>query len=161
MKNISSDDLDEIKSGVYLLEIFAEKQFKINVKKFNKIIFPAGYYYYAGSAQKSLDKRIKRHFRQAKNLHWHIDHITTKKEIQIQCVIIFPGYTKETESRLANSLEGIAGIKITAHGFGNSDTKDTKTHLFHSKRRLNHSHFSDRYHSTVRFIPSSSENSGV
>lgn len=147
----------DINSGVYLLEIHASKPFRINLKKCNKKILDAGYYYYSGSAQKNLFQRIKRHLSKEKNIYWHIDYITQKKSIKINTAYIFINATKNFECELVADLLNYFSLKIAILSFGNSDCDKCPTHLLYSKTKIPYSHFISRYQSIVRFIPSSNE----
>jgi len=146
-------------SGIYILELHSAKPFYLTIKKFSDHKFPPGYYYYIGSAQKNLHQRIVRHFKTAKKVHWHVDHLTTNKNIIItNCYVIFNA-EKYLESIIANEFSEKFEGKIIVDNFGNSDTKNTRTHLFYRKKKISYNHFSARYQSIVRFNPSSKENS--
>ena len=117
-------------SGIYLIELFAKSEFSISNPKFKNVIFPRGFYYYIGSAQKNLSSRIKRHLATEKKIHWHIDYLTTHKSVSLPKIYIFPNAEKHFEAEIANNFCHYFGAKIIVEGFGNSDTKETKTHLF-------------------------------
>lgn len=117
--------------GIYILELFAEKDFTISAKKFIDVTFPKGYYYYIGSAQKNLKSRIGRHFKKEKIINWHIDHLTTHESIRIINYFIIHEAEKNIEAEIANNFEVDFEAQIIVNGFGNSDTKETKTHLFY------------------------------
>lgn len=72
-----------INSGVYLLIIKVEKKISVNVGALGKIIFEKGYYVYTGSAQKNLIARINRHIRKDKRIKWHIDYLTTHRNVKV------------------------------------------------------------------------------
>ena len=144
-------------SGIYILELHAGEEFQIPVKKFNEFTLKEGYYYYIGSAQKNLSQRITRHFRTAKKVHWHIDHLTTNKNIVIKTAYVIPDAPKNLEEEIANNFPSLLNGEIILKGFGNSDTKGSITHLFYKSVRIPYSHFSARYQSIVRFNPSSKE----
>jgi len=122
--------------GIYILELLATENFSIFAKKFIGITFPPGYYYYIGSAQKNLKSRIERHKRKTKIVHWHIDHITTHKSLRIVDTLIFLEAEKKVEAEIANHFIENFDAQIIVNGFGNSDTKETKTHLFFKKKRI-------------------------
>ncbi len=127
--------------GIYILELFAKEVFTISAKKFIDNNFPKGYYYYIGSAQKNLKSRIERHLRKEKVIHWHIDHLTTHKSIEsIIPFIIYDG-EKHLEAEIANNFVEYFGTQIIVKGFGNSDTKETKTHLFYKNQPIPFSKF--------------------
>jgi len=150
--------ITDIQSGTYLLEIYAAKAFKINSKMFSGKLFPPGYYYYSGSAQKNFSKRIIRHLKKEKNIYWHIDHITSRNSNKIKTIFILENYKKEFECKVVKDLESYFNISHFVKNFGNGDCgKGCKSHLLYSTNRINHSHFISRYQSIVRFIPSSRE----
>lgn len=122
--------ITESNSGIYLLELFANSEFLILNPKFKNITFPKGFYYYIGSAQKNLKSRVLRHISAEKKIHWHIDYLTTHKSLKITKTFIFPNAEKHFEAEIANSFCNYFGTEIIVEGFGNSDTKDTKSHLF-------------------------------
>ena len=123
--------MNEPNKGIYILELFAEKDFSISAKKFMKVTFPKGYYYYIGSAQKNLKSRLERHLRKEKIIHWHIDHLTSHKSLNITNTFIIPEAVKNIEAKIANNFVDYFDAQIIVNGFGNSDTKETKTHLFY------------------------------
>ncbi|MFZ6033773.1 MAG: GIY-YIG nuclease family protein [Melioribacter sp.] len=142
-------------SGIYLLEIIAPDDFYTAIKKYEGRKFPKGFYYYAGSAQKNLRKRIERHLKKSKNIYWHIDYITSR--FDINKIFIFNKEGKDFECDLVAELLEHFGLISTAPGFGNSDCNRCDSHLLYSERQLDYNHFISRYQSIVRFIPSSSE----
>ena len=144
-------------SGIYVLEILVSKRLKLNHKIFSEKNFPKGYYYYIGSAQKNLHKRIQRHIKKTKKLHWHIDYLTSIKEILITNVFIIPNFKKENECKLVGQLENVFGLEHKIIGFGNSDCNECKSHLLYIKEKISYNQLCSLYQSTVLFIPSSSE----
>ena len=144
-------------SGIYILELYAAKDFQIRVKKFEGFIIPKGYHYYIGSAQKNLIQRLERHYRKEKNIHWHIDHLTSTKNITLSKAYVIYDAPKDLEEKVANDFPHNFGGEIILKGFGNSDTNGSITHLFYKTKKIPHNHFSARYHSIVRFKPSSKE----
>lgn len=127
--------------GIYILELFAREDFQILAKKFIGITFPKGYYYYIGSAQKNLKSRIERHLKKEKIVHWHIDHLTTHKSIIIENPFILQNAEKNVEAEIANNFVEYFDAQIIVTGFGNSDTKETKTHLFYKKSSIPSNNF--------------------
>jgi Uri superfamily endonuclease len=123
-------------SGVYLLEIFASEPFKIKSKPFCNFQFPAGYYYYAGSAQKNLLNRIERHLRKEKILHWHIDHITSLTINIIVGIFIFNLAPKKSECELVNHISKKYKVTHLVSNFGSSDCRNCFSHLLYSKNKL-------------------------
>ncbi|MCF6270942.1 MAG: GIY-YIG nuclease family protein [Melioribacteraceae bacterium] len=132
--------------GIYILELFAEKDFSISAKKFIGFTFPKGYYYYVGSAQKNLKSRIARHLRRKKKVHWHIDHLTTHNSVKTLNSFIIPEAEKIIEAEIANNFVNYFDAQIIVEGFGNSDTKETKTHLYYKKGKIKGFEFQRYYH---------------
>lgn len=126
-------------SGIYILELYANTEFTISAKKFLGKSFSKGFYYYIGSAQKNLRARINRHIQRRKKVHWHIDYLTTHPSVEITNHFVFPYLTKEYESIIANNFENLFDCKMPVLGFGNSDTKGTKSHLFYNIDAINNS----------------------
>ena len=122
--------------GIYILELFAEKDFTISAKKFIGVTFPLGFYYYIGSAQKNLKSRIERHLKKDKIINWHIDHLTTHESIRIINYFILHEAEKNIEAEIANNFELDFEGQVIVNGFGNSDTKETKTHLFYKNEPI-------------------------
>lgn len=116
-------------SGAYLLEIYISKPFTINGGRFEGVRLPAGYYYYAGSAQKNLRQRVNRHIEKSKKLHWHIDYITTFDGNFITNFWIFENVPKETECRIAERLIKKFDFRVVIKGFGSSDCRHCESHF--------------------------------
>ena len=148
-----------VKSGIYILEIFAGHPFQLSIKKFSDIEFNEGYYYYVGSAQKNLYHRIKRHLTKDKKIHWHIDHLTTIPSNKIKRIFFAENQPKDLEIKIANELSAFQKITIPAKGFGNSDNPKAESHLFYLKTKNHFNHFISRYQSMVLFTPSSNDTS--
>jgi len=121
--------------GVYILELCLIDPITIP-GKFDNVIFPKGYYYYTGSAQKNLSKRLERHSRKDKKLHWHIDHITSDKACIVTHIWVFSDRSKENECLLAAKLLNIKGLRIPVKGFGSSDCTKCDSHLLYSPGRI-------------------------
>ena len=76
-----------------------------------------GYYVYVGSAMNSLEKRVLRHFRKNKKLHWHIDFLLKEAEL-LRAYLIPSDKRLEEELSLEVSKRG-----EPVPGFGASDIK--------------------------------------
>lgn len=144
-------------SGVYLLEIFASKQFILTNRSFSNIKFKSGYYYYSGSAQKNLLQRINRHLQKDKTIYWHIDYLTSVPTNKIKTIFMLYGAEKLFECNFVYILLNEFNLKIAIKNFGNGDCHSCDSHLLFSKEKINHNHFIERYQLIVRLIPSSSE----
>lgn len=146
-----------VNSGIYILEIYAKEEFFLGIKKFSDRTFFKGYYYYVGSAQKNLRQRLLRHVKKDKTVHWHIDHITTIQSNEVKSILLFKGAPKELECELANYLENNLKLDSSFKDFGNSDSNCSSTHLFYSKKKIDHNHLFSLYQSIVRLMPSEIE----
>ena len=146
-------------SGIYLLEIYAKENFKININKFSGLIFKKGFYYYAGSAQKNLVSRLDRHLKDNKKNHWHIDYLTTNKACKINTIYIFENAPKEFECQLVYELQKYFPVIFPASGFGNSDCSNCNSHLLFNTKAINYNQLFSRYQFIVRLIPSLNETS--
>lgn len=102
--------------GSYLLLLTLPAETAISVGSLGKILFPAGYYLYAGSAKRNLAKRLDRHLRKTKNFHWHIDYL---REAASSCHALPFRTQDDLEHVLAATLAGIADWSIPK--FGASD----------------------------------------
>jgi len=149
--------ITDINRGIYLIEFFASVNFKVKIARYKNIVFPKGYYYYAGSAQKNFSSRVLRHVEKEKRIHWHIDHITTHLQIELNNIFLFPNRERADECLLAQKLEGDFHFNHIAKGFGNSDCNNCFSHFLHSKEQISYSHLFSLYHDIVRFNPSSKE----
>ncbi|MBK8946603.1 MAG: GIY-YIG nuclease family protein [Ignavibacteriae bacterium] len=147
----------QINSGIYFLEIKILRKCCIEIKKFGRISFEKGFYYYVGSAQRNLKQRILRHHRKIKKLHWHVDFITANENSKIENIFTFPNNLKKEECFFVNFLETEFQLVHKIKNFGNSDCKNCTSHLLFSKNKIDYNHLFSRYQSTVLFIPSSNE----
>ena len=146
-----------INSGIYVLELKLNSRIRISHKKFTHFIFSPGYYYYVGSAQSNLQKRIQRHLRGEKKLHWHIDYLTSIPEITCEKIYILENEEKKLECELAKSISNKFSTSFPAIGFGNSDCSNCKSHLLYIETKIDQSQLLSLYHFTVLSIPSSRE----
>jgi len=110
--------------GTYCLLLKLKKS-KIKIGSLGLINFEKGYYIYIGSALNNFEKRIQRHLKKSKKKHWHIDYLTTNKNIKIEKVFCKKSEKRE-ECKVAKKIKKI-GKPI--NNFGCSDCK-CKSHLF-------------------------------
>lgn len=119
--------------GAYILVIYKNESELVRVGQKEERLFLSGFYVYAGKAKKGLFKRINRHKRKNKKMHWHIDYLLSKAEI----VKDFPILTDQNiECSLAESLLKISDGAIPQ--FGSSDCQ-CLSHLFYFKENPVHS----------------------
>ncbi len=114
-------------AGTYILIIHNPVNQKISVGELGRIEFQKGYYCYVGSALQNLSKRINRHKRTNKKLHWHIDYLLTKTRIIKSIEIRSP---ERLECEVAKSLGLISESFVK--DFGSSDC-NCNSHLFYFK----------------------------
>jgi len=114
--------------GSYILLIEVSKDQEIQVGKLGKLFFKKGFYVYVGSALNNLEKRIQRHFRSDKKLHWHIDYLLKKAQI-------LDVYYKESNKREECNISKFFNKKIgSISGFGCSDCK-CSSHLYYGSKK--------------------------
>src|SRR5437870_3599706 len=69
-------------AGVYQLHIHLPKSARVKIGRLGVFLFPVGRYVYTGSALGGLARRLARHQRREKTLHWHIDYLLRHARIQ-------------------------------------------------------------------------------
>jgi sugar fermentation stimulation protein A len=110
--------------GSYLILYYLPKKRLIEIGGLGKVSLRQGYYLYVGSAMKSLSKRVERHRRIRKKLHWHIDYFRGLAEIQA----VLPVRSEDDlECELASAMRTISEWSVA--GFGCSDCS-CPSHLF-------------------------------
>ena len=117
--------------GIYVIVIKVNKDTNINIGALGNLSFTKGLYAYVGSAQKNLQKRIKRHLRKQKRVFWHIDYLLdhpASKPVKI----FFKQASKNDECTIAQEMN-TRNEAVT--GFGCSDC-NCKSHLFRIKNTL-------------------------
>lgn len=116
--------------GTYCLIIEIKEKSTIKVGALGIIKFEKGYYIYVGSAMNSLVSRIKRHMKDDKKLHWHIDYLLKNKNSRIDD-IIFAISSKNIECKLSQYIKNLADNQVD--NFGCSDCKCI-SHLYYFKK---------------------------
>ncbi len=109
--------------GSYVLTIRLDKDTEIRVGKMGSINFTKGFYHYVGSALNGIEKRVERHMRNGKKLHWHIDYLLEKA--RVTDVLMIEGEKRlecEISAKLSEKMESVKG-------FGCSDCR-CESHLF-------------------------------
>lgn len=113
-------------SGIYIAVFYLSANFNIQVGRLGRFHFPAGFYFYVGSAQRNLSTRLERHGKKKKHLRWHIDYLSVKAKMV--GAIIVPGL-RERECRIAKELGKM--FESVVPGFGASDYR-CGGHLFYT-----------------------------
>jgi len=112
--------------GVYLLLLMVGRDLKIRIGSLGVVEFKRGYYVYVGSGQRYLEKRIQRHKKRIKKVKWHIDYLTTDRDVKVIEAAAY-NLPKKYECILADMLRGM-GFK-SVKGFGSTDCGCT-SHLY-------------------------------
>lgn len=136
MDNFSNTDVPPSVRGVYVLILYVNKDFKKQIGRLGTIRFRKGIYFYVGSAMGpgGLRNRIYRHYRRNKKIHWHIDYLTTSDNVDILGTIYL--YDCKSGSDLEKTISHtFAGKLYYIEGFGNSDKRRDKSHLFYCRKK--------------------------
>lgn len=99
----------------YQLHINVNRKIGVSVGRLGLCSFPAGRYVYTGSAKAGLEARIARHRRREKKLHWHIDYLLSRDEVDLVRV------TRASSAECACN-QAVRG-EIVVPGFGSSDCR--------------------------------------
>ncbi|MEM8646227.1 MAG: GIY-YIG nuclease family protein [Pseudomonadota bacterium] len=116
--------------GAYVLAVDLRRQAPLGISKFEGCTIPPGLYLYLGSARGpgGIGARLQRHFRQAKSLHWHIDHLTGKAH-QLAALAVPEGNECVLQRALLERPECGLGLE----GFGSTDCRCCQSHLLRHK----------------------------
>jgi len=117
-----------MQSGIYHLLIYLEHAKKIRIGKIGEFDFPAGYYVYTGSAMNGLKKRIARHLRKYKRLHWHIDYLLQHAEV---LDVVSHLTDKKMECEYNEIIANLSDARIIVPKFGSTDCDRCSSHLFY------------------------------
>ena len=115
--------------GSYFLVIRLDEKKTVRTRAKTFELSP-GYYVYVGSAMNSLEKRVARHFRREKRLHWHIDYLL--KEAKLLRAYLIPSEVKLEEelskevSRFGEPVEGFGAgdVKVSTNLYRFDDEPD-------------------------------------
>ena len=118
--------------GAYALVIELRHNTSLDIKSLGNIELKQGTLVYVGSAMgmgsTSLQNRIRRHFREKKTIHWHIDHLLAKASL---IMAIWSESITPAECDIAHSLDNNESFEPSVKGFGSSDCRSgCFTHLF-------------------------------
>ena len=137
-------------SGVYVMVMHLDHDLDLEIGSKGMMHFKKGYYMYVGSAKANLTKRIERHKRKRKKMHWHLDYFRGHCEMIAGVPIRTSGLPLESwslthesypsmpsmpdpdievsvECALADAVGAIAEWEVPK--FGSSDC-DCTSHLF-------------------------------
>jgi Uri superfamily endonuclease len=126
--------------GTYCLIIQLDQDSKIKIGKLGETDFKKGYYVYVGSALNSLETRIKRHLRDEKKLHWHVDYLLAHENSKIKEVVFVRSPHKwecDVAGQISKKSEKIKGFgssdcKCPSHLFYFNDVEDSEKTCFNS-----------------------------
>ncbi len=99
----------------YRLHIIVARPRILRIGQLGIFRFPAGRYFYTGSARRNLVARVRRHLSQDKKLRWHIDYLLTAHAVKVIDVIL----ARDGECLLNQGSVG----EIIVPGFGASDCR--------------------------------------
>jgi Uri superfamily endonuclease len=89
-----------------------EKTGSSNIRlRTRSIYMEEGLYLYVGSAKRGLEKRISRHLSKRKKRFWHIDYITTRRDVAVRAVVLSTLSECKT-LRTVSSLGTLVGNKL-------------------------------------------------
>jgi Uri superfamily endonuclease len=114
--------------GSYILVLNLAEETRLTVGRLGTFEFPAGQYFYCGSALNGLESRIRRHLRRDKKRHWHVDHLTAVAPV---AEVWWVQGEERWECRWAKAMTTY-GAEVVARGFGSSDCR-CQTHLLRKK----------------------------
>jgi len=112
--------------GIYVLIIQVSSDVAVQVGALGKLTFKKGLYAYVGSAQGSLEQRVRRHLSKEKHKFWHIDYLLGNDAAKV-IEVFYKQADKPEECAVARAI-GERGRAV--EGFGASDCR-CKSHLFH------------------------------
>lgn len=110
--------------GDYFVVLQLPEDMDLEIGSKGMMHFKAGYYTYVGSAKANLAKRLERHKRKRKKLHWHLDYFRSHCEVVAALPI---RSSADLECKLSEAMNGIAQWSVP--GFGCSDC-NCDSHLY-------------------------------
>lgn len=106
--------------GVYQLSLFLPKSVRLRVGRLGVFVFPAGRYIYTGSALGGVERRLARHRRRRKTLHWHIDYFLRHARLDGVRVVFT---CRRLECILNRATLRRPGARVVAPRFGARDCR--------------------------------------
>ncbi|HSO26870.1 MAG TPA: GIY-YIG nuclease family protein [Anaerolineales bacterium] len=122
-------------SGSYLLYLVLDRPIRLAAGRLPTAFFPAGVYYYAGSAfgPGGLRARVQRHITGSGPRRWHIDYLRPAARLLAVGFLTQadnPSNAARLECQWSQALAAFAGAIIPVHKFGASDcTHHCPAHL--------------------------------
>ncbi|MGI9478825.1 MAG: GIY-YIG nuclease family protein [Hyphomicrobiaceae bacterium] len=122
------DEIDSATAspGAYVVCFRLALGITVSLPRLSESRLPSGWYVYVGSARGNggIRSRLKRHFKQEKAPHWHIDRLTVRAH-QMAALALVDG----DECSLVGKLLGSSQFQVALAGFGNSDCRRCESHL--------------------------------
>lgn len=112
--------------GAYVLALRLDEEVPVALPRSAAGRLVPGWYLYMGSARGSggVRARVRRHFRQTKKLHWHIDRLTAVSA-EMAALSVAGG----NECELLGKLLEHPRFGVAVPGFGNTDCRRCASHL--------------------------------
>jgi Uri superfamily endonuclease len=112
--------------GAYIVCLQLAVDVEINLPRLPSSRLAPGWYVYVGSAWGSggIRSRLKRHFKRAKSVHWHIDRLTVNTDRIAALALV-----DCSECDLVDKLLRSNRFTVAMAGFGNSDCRQCESHL--------------------------------
>ncbi len=107
--------------GIYLAGFRLRSTTQLQISTLDNPELEPGLYLYIGSGQNGVEHRLRRHFSEVDNKHWHIDHLSAESEPIGAVALELPSVY---ECVLARRIRG-----EPVDGFGCSDCRCI-SHLF-------------------------------
>lgn len=124
-------------SGTYIILLMLDRSAVVTVGRLGTFSFRPGWYVYAGSAAKNLDKRVQRHLEGPEKIRWHIDYLSAAAGFRRVGALVVED-ASVTECRLNRLVASAWSLTRPIAGFGGSDcTEHCISHLAYSARPLN------------------------
>ncbi|WP_455364539.1 GIY-YIG nuclease family protein [[Eubacterium] cellulosolvens] len=112
--------------GTYIMLLRVLKDIDLKVGCLGSLHIPQGYYLYVGSAmgpwKTAYESRVKRHYQKKKKRFWHIDHLTTHRDIAI-CFTELVIENRKIECEITVQLRKVFDGQILFKNFGSTDCR--------------------------------------
>lgn len=117
--------------GLYCLIINLRRGLAVGVGRLGVVYLEEGVYVYIGSGRGpgGVRKRVLRHCLRGKKPFWHIDYLTVSEFVDVAKAIAVHDDTL-SESFLARLIGTDECFEPAVEGFGCSDLRSDKTHLY-------------------------------
>ena len=112
--------------GAYVLLVALERPLALTPPGLHGAVLGPGSFAYCGSARGpgGIRARVRRHMRDGKRPHWHIDHLT-----EAGCVTAVHGVPGGRECELLDRILAVPGATVPVPGFGSTDCRRCPAHL--------------------------------